>query len=175
MIRGNIQGGGLEKDKKLGFAFLPFLFIFLILFLLPFFRPSTPRLRLTHSTNTINKNQIKKINSIDSLFIEFHLLPLLRFCLPSRTVILLTEITYFAHLYPNDPFPCHFRTQSHQSCLILPIILYFFAFFALLPFLHSSLLLSCLFSFRIRIAKTQSTNVYPEVTICASRVAYRRT
>ena len=105
-------GGGLEKDKKLGFAFLPFLFILLILFLLPFFRPSTPRLRLTHSTNTINKNQIKKINSIYSLFIDFHLLPLLRFCLPSRTVILLTEITYFAHLYPNDPFPCHFRTRE---------------------------------------------------------------
>ena len=156
MIRGNIQGGGLEKDKKLGFAFLPFLFIFFILFLLPFFRPSTPRLSLTHSTNTINKNQIKKINSIVSLIIDFHLLPLLRFCLPSRTVILLTEITYFAHLYPNDPFPCHFRTRSHQSCLILPIILYFFAFFALFTFLHSALLLSCLFLFRVHMPKPKA-------------------
>ena len=146
VIRGNIQGGGLEKDKKLGFAFLPFLFIFPILFLLPFFRPSTPRRRLTHSTNTKNKNQIKKIISIVSLIIVLHCYRYYEIVNPPRIVLLRLAVTFFAHLYQIHPFPCHFRTREPpiQPYFIRFLVLfrlfrsfYFFTFFIIIipPFL----------------------------------------
>ena len=158
----------------MSFAFLPFLLIS-VLFLLPL---SVPRLsdETTHTTKKYYKPiKTEKIycNRIADYY--YYLLPLLRFCLPSRTVILLTEITFFAHLSRFHPFPYRFPTRSHQYCLIF---LRYYPFFVLFnSFYRFTFLFIIIPSFFILYlcAKTHSTNVYPEVTICASRTVYRRT
>ena len=172
VIRGNIQGGGLEKDKKveLRLSSLP---LHLCPLPPPPFRLSTLRRNVSHNKKYYKPIKTEKIycNWIADYY--FHLLPLLRFCLPSRTVILLTEITYFAHLYQFHPFPYRFPTRSHQYCLIS---LRYYPFFVLFnSFYRFTFLFIIIPSFFILhlCAKTRSTNVYPEVTICASRVAYR--
>ena len=172
VIRGNIQGGGLEKDKKveLRLSSLP---LHLCPLPPPPFRPSTFRRNDSH-----NKKYYKPIKTEKNYFhwIDdycFHLLPLLRFYLPSRTVILLTEITQLANLCHFYPFPYRFPPVSHQYCLnSLRHFLFFVLFTSFYRFTFLFIIIPSFFILYLS-AKTDSTNVYPEVTICASRVAYR--
>ena len=136
------RGGGLEKDKKLGFAFLPFLFIFFILFLLPFFRPSTPRRNDTH-----NKKYYKPIKT------EKKLLQLNRWLLfsPVTAVAFLPSLAYCYTAYGDNttrksmpflPVPVPFSYPwATNFALILSVISYFSSFLPSFIVLHSSLLL----------------------------------
>ena len=141
VIRGNIQGGGLEKDKKveLRLSSLP-----LHLYPLPPppFRPSTFRRDDTHNKKILQTNQNRK-----------NLLQLNRWLLfsPVTAVAFLPSLAYCYTAYGDNttrksvpflPVPVPFSYPwATNFALILFVISYFSSFLPSFIVLHSSLLL----------------------------------